>query len=317
MCKVSVTCFLLLAAASPWSRAQSRPPDSANNAAQASSGVINGITRDAASGQPLATAQIIAHNTDTGIDQTAVSGADGSFAIANLRPGRYEMAVTKDGFVRSSAHVDVAAPGTCRVDFLLASARQETAANALPAALIKEIEALKKRVEELEAREKEQPRLLATIAKDPSQIPFPPGTLGKNTLASNVVPPSPFPAPGAAPQPGTPAAPAPAHVLPEALEAPDATPGVDNVTPFAYADFTWLNGNPRNKDTVLDTKFFTPEVRFDTHFMQDFNQPKDHSMGGATESFRSGEFQVEQISVGGDFHWQNVRGRILDRKSVV
>ena len=34
-------------------------------------------------------------------------------------------------------------------------------------------------------------------------------------------------------------------------------------------------------------------------------------MGGATESFRSGEFQVEQISVGGDFHWQNVRGRIL------
>ena len=26
-------------------------------------------------------------------------------------------------------------------------------------------------------------------------------------------------------------------------------------------------------------------------------------MGGATESFRSGEVQVEQISVGGDFHW--------------
>ena len=62
---------------------------------------------------------------------------------------------------------------------------------------------------------------------------------------------------------------------------------------------------------MLDTKFFTPEVRFDTHFITSFNQPIDHSMGGATESFRSGEFQVEQISVGGDFHWQNVRGRIL------
>jgi hypothetical protein len=86
---------------------------------------------------------------------------------------------------------------------------------------------------------------------------------------------------------------------------------VDNFTPFAYGDFTWLNGTPRNKDTVLDTKFFTPEVRFDTHFMEDFNQPKDHSMGGSTESFRSGEVQLEQISVGGDFHWQNVRGRIL------
>jgi hypothetical protein len=32
---------------------------------------------------------------------------------------------------------------------------------------------------------------------------------------------------------------------------------------------------------------------------------------GATESFRSGEVQIEQASVGGDFHWQNVRGRIL------
>jgi hypothetical protein len=99
--------------------------------------------------------------------------------------------------------------------------------------------------------------------------------------------------------------------MPDALQAPESTPGVDNFTPFAYGDFTWLNGTPRNKDTVLDTKFFTPEVRFDTHFITDFNQPRDHSMGGSTEQFRSGEVQMEQISVGGDFHWQNVRGRIL------
>ena len=45
--------------------------------------------------------------------------------------------------------------------------------------------------------------------------------------------------------------------------------------------------------------------------MTTFNQPIDHSLGGATESFRSGEFQVEQFSVGGDFHWKNVRGRLL------
>ncbi len=86
---------------------------------------------------------------------------------------------------------------------------------------------------------------------------------------------------------------------------------MDNDTPFAYGDFTWLNGTPRNKDTVLDTKFFTPEIRFDTHFMEDFNQPIDHTIVGATESFRSGEVQIEQASVGGDFHWENVRGRIL------
>jgi hypothetical protein len=92
---------------------------------------------------------------------------------------------------------------------------------------------------------------------------------------------------------------------------PPSPPGVDNDTPFAFGDFTWLNGNPRNKDEVLTTKWFTPEVRFDTNFVVDTNQPRDHSLGGSTEEFREGEFQVEQASVGGDFRWQNVRGRIL------
>jgi hypothetical protein len=81
--------------------------------------------------------------------------------------------------------------------------------------------------------------------------------------------------------------------------------------PFAYADWTWLNGTPRNKDAVWDSKFFTPEVRFDTHFVHSFNHPRDDTLGGSTEIFRSNEFQIEQISFGGDFHWQNVRGRVL------
>ncbi len=36
----------------------------------------------------------------------------------------------------------------------------------------------------------------------------------------------------------------------------------------------------------------------DTHFITDFNQPPDHSMGGSTEQFRSGEVQLDLISVG-------------------
>jgi len=81
--------------------------------------------------------------------------------------------------------------------------------------------------------------------------------------------------------------------------------------PFAYADWTWLNGNARNKDAVWDSKFFTPEIRFDTHFVSSFNHPKDDTIGGSSEIFRSNEVQLEQISFGGDFHWQNVRGRVL------
>jgi len=81
--------------------------------------------------------------------------------------------------------------------------------------------------------------------------------------------------------------------------------------PFAYADWTWLNGTARNKDAVWDSKFFTPEIRFDTDFVSSMNHPKDDTLGGSTEIFRSNEVQIEQISFGGDFHWQNVRGRVL------
>ncbi len=146
-----------------------------------------------------------------------------------------------------------------------------------------------------------QPILLASTSPDV----WPPDTL--SGTAGPAAPADPQRRPNQKPTPLAPAQ----HIIPEALQAPDVIPGPDNFTPFAFGDFTWLNGTPRNKDTVLDTKFFTPEVRFDTHFMEDFNQPRDHSMGGSTESFRSGEVQLEQISVGGDFHWQNVRGRIL------
>lgn len=87
----------------------------------------------------------------------------------------------------------------------------------------------------------------------------------------------------------------------------DTTPSV----PFAYADWTWLNGNPRNKDAVWDSKFFTPEIRFDANYIMSFNHPQDDTLGGSTETFRSNEVQIEQISFGGDLHWENVRARIL------
>jgi putative OmpL-like beta-barrel porin-2/carboxypeptidase family protein len=96
-----------------------------------------------------------------------------------------------------------------------------------------------------------------------------------------------------------------------AQAAPAAPPPVDEQTPFAFGDFTWVNGGSRNKKVAFDSPFFTPEVRFDTHYLENLNKPIDHSIGGSTENFRSGEVQVEQASVGGDFHLDNVRGRIL------
>jgi hypothetical protein len=81
--------------------------------------------------------------------------------------------------------------------------------------------------------------------------------------------------------------------------------------PFAFADFTWLNGNARTKELAMDTKFFTPEIRADVDYVYDFAHPKDDTIGGSSEVFRSSEVQVTQLGVGGDFHYDNVRARLM------
>jgi Putative beta-barrel porin-2, OmpL-like. bbp2 len=81
--------------------------------------------------------------------------------------------------------------------------------------------------------------------------------------------------------------------------------------PFAFADWTWLNGNPRTKEAAFDSKFFTPEIRADVSYVYDFNHPQDDTIGGSSEVFRSDEVHVTQLGVGGDFHYDNVRARLM------
>jgi hypothetical protein len=88
-------------------------------------------------------------------------------------------------------------------------------------------------------------------------------------------------------------------------------PAPKKAEPFAFADFTWLNGNSRTKDTPYATSFFTPEIRADVDYNYSFNHPKDDTIGGSSEVFRHGEVQVTQLGVGGDFHYDNVRARLM------
>lgn len=81
--------------------------------------------------------------------------------------------------------------------------------------------------------------------------------------------------------------------------------------PFSFADFTWLNGNPRTKEVPMDTKFFTPEIRTDVDYVYDFNHPRDNTIGGSSEVFRANEVQMTQLGIGGDFHYDNVRARVM------
>jgi len=98
----------------------------------------------------------------------------------------------------------------------------------------------------------------------------------------------------------------PAQSAQQSPQAPEKKP-----EPFAFADFTWLSGNPRTKESPIDTKAFTGEFRADTNFTYSFNKPIDDTISGSSEIFRSGEFQLTQLGIGGDFHYDNVLGRLM------
>jgi hypothetical protein len=156
-------------------------------------------------------------------------------------------------------------------------------------AVAKKLEAMEARIEQLEAELKARPATAPLSAKASAPVP------------AAVIAPS--------------AAPAPAQVVAQASSEPTGAPSPSAasgpVAPFSDADWTWLNGNPRTKDIFWDSKFFTPEIRADTDYVFDFNHPADHSIGGSSELFRSQEVQLEQLGVGGDFHYDNVRARLM------
>jgi hypothetical protein len=85
----------------------------------------------------------------------------------------------------------------------------------------------------------------------------------------------------------------------------------EKIDPFSDWDWTWLNGNPRTKEAAFDSKFFTPEIRADINYTYDFNKPVDNTISGSSELFRSNEIQLEQLGLGGDFHYDNVRARFM------
>lgn len=301
---------------------------------------ITGTIRDG-SGAAIDGADVVFKNLSNGSVQHVTSNSAGKYSVYNIPPGSYEITTSKSGFAGAtmSVNVDVHRQVHANIKLKLenpAEAPAKGTAN-YTSAEDKKIDALEARIDELEALLKKTEErdsasnssvgaissqsaapsgplaphgpLVASLTKDMT-TPLSPATVSRVDLSRAVASTdgpnevggqqSAFPA----------AAPAPAAGTAPQSSAPPA-PQVDLQTPFAYADFTWLNGTPRNKDTVVDTPFFTPEIRFDTNFILDFNQPVDHTMGGSTEEFRNGEFQVEDIGIGGDFHWQNVRGRVM------
>src|SRR6202171_160145 len=181
-----------------------------------------------------------------------------------------------------------AAASPARAAAPAATSSGETIAGTSPDATERE-RSLLERIEKLERRladvESGKPPAVVTTPAAPAPA-SPPGQTGS---AGTQLPTTPVPSPA----PNSP------------MEKPKAA------EPFAFADFTWLTGNSRQKDYPLDTKVFTGEFRLDTNYTYSLNHPKDNTIGGSSEIFRSGEFQLTQLGIGGDFHWENVRGRLL------
>jgi hypothetical protein len=164
-----------------------------------------------------------------------------------------------------------------------------SATNQVNADVLRELERMRARIEELE-KQLRQPGITATTTKAESstQSGPPDGLAGSSTAA---------------------APPVESGASKSAEGAPTTKPA--KAEPFAFADWTWLNGNPRTEQPAFDSKFFTPEIRADVDYIYDFNRPKDDTIGGSSEVFRSNEIQVTQLGVGGDFHYDNVRARLM------
>lgn len=282
-------------------------------------GTITGVLRDT-SRNSVAGATVTASRLDGTAIRSTVSNSEGVYSFADLQPGSWSVLAEGEGHTESLiAAVEVVSGRATRVDLTLAApARPDsaitsllpqapppastpadsTASAAAPAPAVVHAPAPVRAAAPAAARPDIWSRWLRGESIGWRELTNP-------QVASLTAPPaSAFHRPTVDPVPGEPVSP----------QEPAAAAPVDpnkKIDPFSDWDWTWLNGNSRQKDSPLDGKYFSGEFRADTHFSLDFNQPKDHTMGGSSEVFRSGEVQMEELALGGDFHVDNVRGRVL------
>jgi hypothetical protein len=81
--------------------------------------------------------------------------------------------------------------------------------------------------------------------------------------------------------------------------------------PFAFGDFTWLNGSTRQHRAVLDTPYFTPQFLLDVNYTASQSNPIDHTVVGSTVLSRNNEITLQFLGFGGEFHYEHARGRLM------
>jgi hypothetical protein len=112
-----------------------------------------------------------------------------------------------------------------------------------------------------------------------------------------------------APPPAVPAAPAPAAA---AVAAPATPPPASPETPFGFGDFTWMNGQSRQKDFPLKAfgDAVTLSLYLDVNYGYSANHPRDDTLTGTASVTRHNEFNVNLASIGMEWSYRNVIGRL-------
>ncbi len=278
-------------------------------------GTIVGIVHNAAK-LPVGGATITAARADGAGIRATISGSDGVYSFADLAPGVWSVTSQADGYSDTAvSSLQVTGGRATRTDISM------TASAAAPGVISSAAPTAPAPQQAAESGNAAQPqgafsrliRRQSGFSRDslPPPVAQPVETASLNTPPAGAFD-KPSDIPGVPAPQGPAAAPAPAAQGTKEATAP-AAPAVDLNTPFADYDWTWLNGNPRNHDVAFDSPFFTPEIRADLTYTYDFNHPVDNSMGGSSELFRSNEIQLEQLGLGGDFHWDNVRARFMSQ----
>lgn len=322
---------------SPVARAMApgdRPSASSapGNAPAVPTGSLHGVTI-VPGGFSLPAVTVVIHSAKTLLERRIVSDGDGAFTVKDLPAGSYQITASKDGFTGPVATtVEIAPDKTTNSNVLLAhgvfgSLRGVTLTSGgfsveMANVVVHSASGGSDRnlttdadgVFTLNDLPPGQYQITASkegfISLLPVTVEIAQGRITNANLqlasASAAVP---IPAAAPSPAPAPPAAGDP--IIGDAPLVQPANTPVDTKTPFADSDWTWLNGNSRQHDSPLDSRYFSGEFRADTFYGQDFNQPIDHSMGGSSEVFRSGEVQLEDLSLGGDLHVGHMRGRVL------
>ena len=92
--------------------------------------------------------------------------------------------------------------------------------------------------------------------------------------------------------------------------APEAKPEKAS-EPFAFGDFTWLNGANRQHKSLLDSPMFTGSFLLDVNYTASHNMPIDNTVVGSTALSRNNEVTLAFVGFGGDFHYENARARLM------